>query len=144
MDSHQIGRGLSDIGPIYRGPIFYQTGRGFGTAFTSIWRFLKPLVSASLDTVKSEALKTGVNVIQDLQNQKNLRESLKDNSRMAMKNLTSQALEGAKTRLQRGGRKKKYKKSATRKKSISLKTLRKSKHQPRVKKSQLRSLDIFS
>ncbi len=157
MNCAQVGYGAGDIGIIYKGPRFYQSGRGFGSAFASIWRFLRPVVSASLDTIKSEALKSGVGLIQDLQDNKPLKEALKSQGRVALSNLKDSAFQGLKNKMQSGGmykrkRKRRTKLSAVqkkkrtqRKKSRCNKKSKKPRKTPHNKKrNSTRSLDIFS
>jgi hypothetical protein len=152
MDSCQAGYGLTDIGPVYRGPRIYQSGRGFSSAFSTIWKFLKPVFHASLDAVKHEALKSGAHMIQDLQVERPVAESFKARGRDALKNMKSAAwkgaLHGVASKMQSGGRRYKRRckpKNKTRRKNPRKRIQPKNKKKrQRKNKNQTRALDIFT
>jgi hypothetical protein len=157
----QSGDGLEDIGSVYKGRKFYlQSGRGFSSFFSSLWRYLQPLVHSGIDTLKTEALKTGSNILSDVVNQqKPLDQVLKMRGAEALQNLSDQTIQKLKRKLQTGqGYKKRTKRSksirrktsvtkshSSRRKKKKGKNIKKKKKASRSRKQNLkRTLDIFS
>lgn len=101
----QSGSGLSDIGAIYRSPVFEQRGRGgIGSFFSGLIKHLRPLVSSGLTALKDQTIKTSANILSDI-GRKPLKEILKEQGKSAIENLTNRGL--AKIRkMQKGGRRK--------------------------------------
>ena len=111
-----------------------QTGRGLGSIFSSIFRKIKPIarslynigkrvfssapVKKVVKSAQNTALQGGVQVIEDVNQGKNVAESLKTNVKQASKKIASDAaqeaklfLEGKKSRPPRKTPAKKSKKS---------------------------------
>jgi hypothetical protein len=61
---HQAGNGLS---PIYTAPL-YQQGRGVGDWLAKIYRSVIPYVKRGVKKASREFLKSGLNIIEDLEN----------------------------------------------------------------------------
>jgi hypothetical protein len=59
---NQSGGG-SGIGPVYRAIFMVQRGKGLGSFFRGLFRFVKPLLYSGAKAVGKEALKTGSNII---------------------------------------------------------------------------------
>uniref|UniRef100_A0A158P4C8 Uncharacterized protein n=1 Tax=Tetranychus urticae TaxID=32264 RepID=A0A158P4C8_TETUR len=101
----QAGQGFSDI-EIFRGSP-YQRGYGFGSLFK---RFAIPV----LKFLGKQAVKTGINVGQDLLENKNLKQTLKERGKESLRNLAKQSIDKANVMLAQSGsgvkRKRLYKK----------------------------------
>jgi hypothetical protein len=78
----------SGIGPIYSGPL-YQSGHGIGSFLAKIFRTVSPYLRRSARRVGRELLRTGKDVLDDLGNDMNLKESLENRSREAFKRVIS-------------------------------------------------------
>lgn len=97
----QEGRGLSDIGALYHSPLINQRGRGgVGSFFSGFLKYLKPLVSSGLNALKSQALKSGSAILDDVGN-KPLKEILKEQGKAAIQNLAVRGVDKLK-RMQAG------------------------------------------
>lgn len=112
----QAGHGFSDI-EIFRGTP-YQRGYGFGSLFK---RFALPV----LKYLGKTALKTGVSVGQDILENKNLKQSIKERGKEGLRSVAQGTLNKASNLLNQGGtghkRKRLYKtkkKKSKRKKDI--------------------------
>lgn len=62
----QQGKGFNDIGPIFYSRNLVQRGRGFGGFFRSLFRYVRPLLSAGWKTLRTEGLRAGADVLTDL------------------------------------------------------------------------------
>lgn len=116
MNSHYInyylrqhGGGIGDIGPLYHSPYILQRGSGgIGSFFSGLWRNLSPMLSSGVSALSNEAVKSGVAVL-DQVGKKPLKEVLKEQGKIAMKNLASRAADKLKRKMQGGeGQRKKY------------------------------------
>ena len=107
----QAGQGFSDI-EVFRGTP-YQRGYGFGSLFK---RFALPV----LKFIGKHALKTGINVGQDVLEKKNLKQSIKDRGKEGLRNAAQDSLNRAGQYLTQRGtglkRKKLYKKKPAKRK----------------------------
>ena len=56
------GGGGSEIGPVYRASFRVQRGKGIGSFFRELFRFVKPLLYSGAKAVGKEALKTGYSI----------------------------------------------------------------------------------
>ena len=90
----QAGKGFSDI-EVFRGTP-YQRGYGFGSLFK---RFAIPI----LKFLGKQAVKTGIGVGQDILENKNLKQSLKERSKESFKNIANQSLAKASEMLNQTG-----------------------------------------
>lgn len=61
----QHGKGFNDIGPIFYSRNVVQRGRGFGGFFRSLYRYVRPLLSAGWKTLRTEGLRAGSDVLAD-------------------------------------------------------------------------------
>lgn len=80
----QAGSGL---GPIYSGPI-YQNGYGVGNVLAKLFRSVLPYLRSGAKRVAREALKTGADIVGDIDNNVPFKESVKNQSRAALKRIT--------------------------------------------------------
>lgn len=83
--AHQTGRGVANVGyneqfQQLQLPRVYQRGRGVGAIFSTIWRFLKPLLKSGASFVGREAVNTGADILQGIANQKPIKQVLADRS----------------------------------------------------------------
>jgi hypothetical protein len=62
---NQSGGG-DDIGSVYRASFRTQRGRGIGSFFKGLFRFVKPLLFSGAKAVGKEALKTGSHILTDI------------------------------------------------------------------------------
>lgn len=120
MNSHYInyylrqhGGGIGDIGPLYRSPFILQRGSGgVGSFFSGLWRHLSPLLVSGASALSNEAVNSGAAILGQV-GSKPLKDVLKDQGKIAMKNLATRAADKLKRKMQGGeGRRKKYIKRA--------------------------------
>ena len=97
----QSGHGLGDIGAIYRAPLVIQKGRGIGSFFSGLGRFLKPLFVSGLDALRDQSLKTGQNILRDI-GSKPLRTIIRDQTIEAAQGLADKAVNKLKWKMQDG------------------------------------------
>lgn len=101
--SRQYGGSLSDIGPIYKSPVFYQKGSGVGSFFTGLFKYLKPAISSGFDALKHQSVRTGKAIINDV-GSKPLKEILKEHGKIAVQELAEKGINKLKRmRKQSGG-----------------------------------------
>lgn len=148
--ANQSGNGLSDIGPYYANNRFIQRGTGLGSFFSSLYNYLRPILSSGLNLLKKQGLKTGIQVINDLSEKKSLKEILKSRGSEALNNIRStvvdkmQAGSGYVKRKIKRLKDKRGKKMAI-KQATNVKNNQFNKRSSKKKKSnQKRILDIFS
>ncbi len=116
----QSGRGLSDIGGIYKTPSFYQAGRGgIGSFFAGLYKYLKPLVSSGISALADQSIKTGTNILSEI-GQKPFKQILKEQGKNAASELKQRGINKLK-RMQGG--------SGKRKKKSNIKRLKRGKKQ---------------
>lgn len=79
--SQQTGGGVAnyEFSPIHM-PRVYQRGRGVGSIFSSLWRFLQPLLKTGATYASKELLETGSDILNGIINQKPLNNVLADRS----------------------------------------------------------------
>lgn len=95
--THQRGGGLADIGGLYRAPVFIQRGRGVGSFFAGLWKYIAPLAVSGLKTIGKQSLKTGADVLSDLAEGKNLKSTLREHSHQAAKDLAKRGINKLRT-----------------------------------------------
>jgi hypothetical protein len=94
--NNQIGGSLPHFAGVAR-----MRGHGFGSMLNSFWRWAKPIVIPALGHLKSEGLKTAINVLNDVsQDKKPIKESVKRN----LKNAGSNFIRASLKDLEGGGR----------------------------------------
>lgn len=95
---NQGGRGLSDIGVLHRGPLYYQRGHGgVGSFFSTLFRTLHPL----LNVLKDQSIKTGSAILRDI-GQKPIKDVLKEQGAIALQDLTERGVNKLKRTMQAG------------------------------------------
>lgn len=119
----QSGHGLGDIGPIYRGPSVLQKGRGIGSFFSGLGRFLKPLFISGLDALRDQSLKTGQNILRDI-GSKPLRNIIKEQTIDVAQGLADKAVTKLKRKMQGGSGKAIKRRKQNAKKHLSCKRKR--------------------
>lgn len=143
----QKGGGLSDIGPLYKSPVFYQRGSGIGSFFSGLFKHIKPLVSSGIEALKSQSLKTSSAILNDI-GKKPINEILKEQGKIAVKDLTEKGLNKLKRmNEQKGGSRKKHiKRRKVSAKSNTKQSGKRQTHRRRVKKKKTKSriVDIFN
>lgn len=131
----QSGQGLADIGAIYKSVPILQQGRGIGSIFTGLTRFLKPFFINGIDALKDQAKTTGLNILKDIGN-KSLQDILKEQTIATAQGLADKAVNKVKRKMQDGSGK-----------SIKRKKLAKRSHlskERKTKRSKQKIKDIFS
>lgn len=73
---YYINQAGSGVGTIYRGAS-YQKGHGIGSFLGSLFRSIMPLIKGGIHTVGKEILRTGANIIGDINNRIPTKEALK-------------------------------------------------------------------
>jgi len=86
---HQAGRGY----PVYVGTR-YQRGHGLGSIFGSLFKSAVPLLKRGAKTLGREALKTGLNIAEDVVAGKNLKQAAKSRLKSTGQNLLQKAIIG--------------------------------------------------
>lgn len=105
----QDGRGLADIGPLYKGPLIYQKGSGIGSFFSGLYKHLKPFLSSGLEALRDQSIKTGSAILSEV-GAKPFKEILKEQGKIAAKDLTERGVNKLKRMSnQTGGRRKNIK-----------------------------------
>lgn len=89
---NQYGYGLTDIGQLYRNPVRVQRGRGIGSVFAGLWKQIAPLAMSGLRALGHQTMKTGVDVLGDLQGGKDWRTALRDRSNLAGQQLAEKTI----------------------------------------------------
>lgn len=88
----QQGSGLSDIGPLYRQPLFHQKGSGVGGFFTTVLKYLSPLAASGLTALKEQAIRSGKEILSEI-GSKPFKDILQDRGRQAVSDLTVKGLD---------------------------------------------------
>lgn len=88
----QSGGSVDEIGPLFHSTVAYQRGRGLGSIFGGLIRFLKPIFSSGVDMLKNQAIKTGSSALTDLVTGANPKQVFQDRGREALKNLRKTAV----------------------------------------------------
>lgn len=87
----QSGGNLVDIGELYRSPIIYQRGKGIGSFFTGLLRYLQPLFSSGAKVLKEQAIKTGKAILKEAGN-KPINDILKEQGKSAVEELAQKGI----------------------------------------------------
>lgn len=103
----QNGKGVADIGVLYRNPIYFQRGAGFGLGglFLGLSKYLIPVLKKTGEALGKQAIKSGKGIIADMANtaigrsNKNLRQILSDQGSEAINDLSNKAIKGLKRKL---------------------------------------------
>lgn len=87
----QRGRGISDIGKVYRAPRMHlQRGRGFSDVFSGILKFITPYLISGSKAVGKEVLRSGAEILSNVGSQP-FGSLLKQHGKQSLKNLTTKA-----------------------------------------------------
>lgn len=142
--SNQAGGNINEIGPLLQSHQTLQRGRGLGSLFASLFRFLKPAVASGLNLLKDEAIRTGTNIFSDIASGANLKEAFQDQAKAGIKNLRTSAVNQLHS-MYGSGRKRK-RKSIKRRVKPKIKSIAKRRRtQIKNKKTKkTRILDIFN
>lgn len=73
-------------------PRVYQRGNGVGGFFSSIWRFLQPMLKSGTNFLKTELSETGIDMLRGINEQKPIKEILRNRSVKAVDNLRDKAI----------------------------------------------------
>lgn len=119
--THQIG-GSTDIGSYsdeqflqLKIPRVYQRGRGVGSIFSSLWRFLQPLLKKGASFASKELIDNGADILNGLTSQKPLNHIIADQSIKFVDKLRDKATNKIKTMAGAGTKRKGDSKSIKRK-----------------------------
>lgn len=82
------GSGLQHIGPLHHQPRFIQKGAGLGGLFSKIYKYFTPIAKTGLSALKEQVLRSGKNIIKDLEDNKPFDEVLADRGVEALSELT--------------------------------------------------------
>lgn len=85
---NQVGSG---IGPYYRSSLQVQRGRGLGSVFSNLYRVLKPWIVSGSRALGQEVLRSGKEVIQNIDSDKPINLLLKEQGIKSLRNLTEKA-----------------------------------------------------
>ena len=77
----------SGIGPIYSGPL-YQSGHGIGSFLAKIYRTVSPYLKSGAKRIGREVLRTGTDIINDIDNQISIKDAVKTRSKEAFNRMT--------------------------------------------------------
>lgn len=69
----------------------YQRGFGLGSIFSSIFRAATPLVKSGMKYLGREAIKTGLNTVDDIIEGKNAKQALRDRIHLSKENMQKDA-----------------------------------------------------
>lgn len=103
----QVGKGQADIGHLYhgRGPHSIQRGRGVGSFFANVLRYIRPAFKSGLSAVADQALRSTASIANEYNDNagnKPVKQILKEQGKIALKNLASRGLNKLQTKLQSG------------------------------------------
>lgn len=101
-------------------PRVYQRGNGVGGVFSSIWRFLQPIFKSGANFLKNELTETGIDLIKGINEQKPLKEILRDRSLKVVDNL-GDLTKNKINKMAGSGRKRKRRTSTIKRKSKRIK-----------------------
>lgn len=87
----QSGGNLNDIGELYRSPLIYQRGRGIGSFFSGLLRYLQPIVSSGAKVLKQQAIKTGKAILEDAAS-KPMKDILREQGKAAAQELAQKGI----------------------------------------------------
>lgn len=88
--AYQTGRGKEDI-KVYRGPLYRQSGAGFGDFLRNAVTYVKPLLSSGINALKDQSLNSAGSVISQL-GRKDLKTILKEESEKVVRDSCEKAI----------------------------------------------------
>ena len=97
--TNQTGRGNEDNDQFLqlKIPRVYQRGRGVGSIFSSIWKFLQPILRKGATFASKELIETGSDILSGMANQKPVNAILADRSIQLVDKLRDKATEKIKS-----------------------------------------------
>lgn len=98
----QIGRGLADIGPLHISNLKTQRGRGIGSLFAGLWKYLRPLAVSGLKTLAKQSIKSGGNVLKEMADGNTNIKKIFKKGVQALENLTTKGINKLKENVQAG------------------------------------------
>lgn len=99
---YQSGGSIGDIGRVYKRGYFVQRGRGLSDIFQNIVRFLLPHVKGAGKALGRQALTSGINILEGLQQDEPIKNILMKERDRGLRDLASQASEKLKSMQGRG------------------------------------------
>lgn len=141
----QVGKGQSDIGYLYRGGSTLQRGRGVGSFFANVLRYITPAFKSGFNMLTDQALKSTSAIAKEIGagGDKPLKQILKEQGKVALGNLASTGAEKIRKKMQTGSgimgikRKVKRKRGQSKKVIRQIGGVRKRKYKRKTKKSTL-------
>lgn len=103
----QVGKGQADIGHLYhgRGSYTVQRGRGVGSFFANVLRYIRPAFKSGLSAVADQALRSTASIANEYNanaGTKPMKQILKEQGKIALKNLASRGVNKLQKKLQTG------------------------------------------
>lgn len=106
--NHQIGGGGSDEQFLQlKIPRVYQRGRGLGGIFSSLWRFMQPLLKSGASHLSRELIETGSDILKGVGDNKPIKSILADRSIQIVDKIRDKAANKIKTMAGAGKKRKK-------------------------------------
>lgn len=87
----QIGRGISDIGPIYKSRAVFQRGRGLSSVFQGLLRILRPYIASGTKALKKEGFRAASEILGKVGQGQPIRNILKEQGNKSLMNLSEKA-----------------------------------------------------
>jgi hypothetical protein len=104
---HLYGESFGNIGEIYKSPYriqkgralryYYAQGQGLGSVFRGVLHFLTPLIKSGSKAVGKELLRSGTELLENMDTQTPMKDLLKRQSNKALSNLRMSALDKIKS-----------------------------------------------
>lgn len=144
LSQAQGGAGFTNI---YSGPSF-QSGNGIGSFLGGLFRSVWPILKRGVNTVGKQSLKTAANILTDISDNKNFKQSLNERSKEGARVLTNKLIntmkgEGISNNSTRTNKRKRQI-STKRKSSSKTSNAKKKKSTKTNKRKKLCESDIFS
>lgn len=102
----QVGRGQADIGYLYKGRTTIQRGRGVGSFFANIMRYISPALKSGLNTIADQARESTSAIAKEIafnDGKKPIGQILKEQGKVALKRLASKGVSKLSAKMQKGG-----------------------------------------
>lgn len=98
----QSGGGLTNIGSVYHQSQLIQHGRGLGSFFGSLGRYLKPLFVQGYNILKKEAIATSAEILGEI-GTRPIQDIFRDKTKIAVQNLQGKAINHIRNNMQGSG-----------------------------------------
>lgn len=99
---NQIGGASANYGVFFKRGRYIQKGRGLGSALTSVWRFIAPYLSSSLKSISGEALRSGAEILGELDSGAPIKDLFIKQRDKSLRNLANKAGEKLQSMSQSG------------------------------------------